>query len=161
HPVHRHLGLEGLQQVPGDGFALAVLIGGEVELVRLLQQRLELGDLLLLVGADDVERLEAVVDVDAVLGPGLALVLGRDVGGRPARSARPRRWGPGPWRSRAPTPALPGGDGRRRRRAATPRRGPGPRSSAVPLPAAGCGSRPPSRRPARTPRGAARPPGAS
>ncbi len=37
--------------------------------------------LLLLVGADDVERLEVVVDVDAEAGPRLALVAGRHVRG--------------------------------------------------------------------------------
>ena len=49
HPAHRHLGLERLDQVPGDGLALAVLIRGEVELVGVLDQRLELADLLLAV----------------------------------------------------------------------------------------------------------------
>ena len=32
--------LEHLEQVPRDGLALAILIGGEVELVGVLQQRL-------------------------------------------------------------------------------------------------------------------------
>jgi hypothetical protein len=76
-----HLGLERLEQVPGDGLALAVLIGGEEELVRALEQVLELGDLRLLVGADDVQRLEVVVDVDAEPRPRLALVLRRHVSG--------------------------------------------------------------------------------
>ena len=65
HPVDRDLGLEHLLQVPGDGLALAVLIGGEEELVGLGEQLLELPDLRLLVGVDDVERLEVVLDVDA------------------------------------------------------------------------------------------------
>ena len=51
HPLDRHLGLERLDQVPGDGLALAVLIRGEAELVDLLDQLLQLGDLLLAVGA--------------------------------------------------------------------------------------------------------------
>ncbi len=80
HPAHRHLGVQRLDQVPGDGLALAVLICREVELVGVLDQRLELVDLVLAVGADHVERLEVVVDVDAEAGPRLALVLGRDVG---------------------------------------------------------------------------------
>ena len=67
HPLDRDLGLEHLEQVPRDGLALAVLIGGEVELVGVLEQPLELGDLLLLVRVDDVVRLEAVVDVDGEL----------------------------------------------------------------------------------------------
>jgi hypothetical protein len=43
HPLDRDLGLERLEQVPGDGLALAVLIGGEEELVGVLEQVLELG----------------------------------------------------------------------------------------------------------------------
>ncbi len=81
HPAHRDLGLQGLQQVPGDGLALAVLVGGEEQLVGLLEQRLELGDLRLALRRDDVERREPVVDVDAGLRPRQPLVAGRDVGG--------------------------------------------------------------------------------
>ena len=81
HPPDRDARLEGLQQVPGDGLALAVLIRREVELAGVLQQRLELGDLRLLVRGDDVERLETVVDIDAEAGPRLALDGGRDVCG--------------------------------------------------------------------------------
>jgi hypothetical protein len=80
HPAVRHLGLELLQQVPGDGLALAVFIGGEQEFVGVLEQALELGDLLALVAVHDEQRLEVVVDVDAEPGPRLAPVLGRDLG---------------------------------------------------------------------------------
>jgi hypothetical protein len=72
--------LELLQQVPGDGLALAVFIGGEQEFVGVLEQALELGDLLPLVAVHDVQGLEVVVHVDAQAGPRLALVLGRDIG---------------------------------------------------------------------------------
>ena len=65
HPLHRHVRLEHLEQVPRDGLALAVLVGREVELARVLQRRLELGDDVLLVVGDDVDRREVVVDVDA------------------------------------------------------------------------------------------------
>lgn len=65
HPVDGNLGLQDLQEVPRDGFALAVLIGGEEELVGVLQQVLELLDLGLLVGVDHVDRLEVVFYVDA------------------------------------------------------------------------------------------------
>ena len=51
----RDLGLELLEQVPGDGLALAVLISGQQELVGVLEQALELGDLLLLVAVHDVQ----------------------------------------------------------------------------------------------------------
>ena len=81
HPVHGHAGLERVDQVPGDGLALAVLVCREVDLAGVLHQLLEPADLLLAVGADHVERLEGVVDVDAEPRPGGALVLGRDVGG--------------------------------------------------------------------------------
>ena len=81
HPADRDLRAQRLDQVPGDGLALAVLVRREVELVGVLDQRLELADLLLAVGADDVERFEVVLGVDAEPRPRLALVLGRDVGG--------------------------------------------------------------------------------
>ena len=48
HALDRHLGLQHLEQVPGDGLALAVLISCEVELVGVLERALELGDRLLL-----------------------------------------------------------------------------------------------------------------
>lgn len=65
--------------MPGDCLALAVGVSCEEELVGVLQQRLEFGDLALLFRAHDIERLEVVIDVDAETGPGLALVLGRNV----------------------------------------------------------------------------------
>ena len=80
HPADRHPWLERLAQVPGDRLALAVLVRGQVKLAGVLEQRLELADLSLLVRRDDVERLEAVVDVDAEPGPGLTLDAGRHVG---------------------------------------------------------------------------------
>ena len=80
HPAGRHLGLELLEQVPGDGLALAVLISGEQELVGVLEQALELGHLLALVAVHDEQRLEVVVHVDAEPGPRLAAVLVRDLG---------------------------------------------------------------------------------
>lgn len=65
HPVDRDLGLQDFLEVPRDGLALAVLIGGEVELVGFGQQLLELSDLGPLIGVDDVDRLEVVLDVHA------------------------------------------------------------------------------------------------
>ena len=64
HALHRHLRLEHLEQVPRDRLALAVLVGREVDLARVLQRRLELGDDVLLVVGDDVDGREVVVDVD-------------------------------------------------------------------------------------------------
>ena len=81
HAAHRDLRVEHLVQVPCDGLALAVLVRGQVELVGAGQQVLELLDLLLLRGVDDVQRLEVVVDVDTETGPRLLLEPGRDLGG--------------------------------------------------------------------------------
>jgi hypothetical protein len=81
HPVHRHLGLQHLQQVPGDRLALAVLIGGEEEFVRVLQRPFELADLFLLVGIDDVVGLETVVDVDRELAERSLLHVRRQLAG--------------------------------------------------------------------------------
>ena len=81
HPLDRDagLGLQLVEEVPGDRLALAVLIGGEVELVGVLEQALELGDVRLLVARHDVVGLEAVVDVDREPAPRLVLDLGRGV----------------------------------------------------------------------------------
>ena len=79
HPADRHLGVELVEEVPGDRLALTVLVSGEEELVGFLEQALELGHVRLLVARDDVHRLEAVVDVDAQACPGLALQLRGDV----------------------------------------------------------------------------------
>ena len=40
HPLDGHLGIEDLAQVPSNGFPLTVFVGGEVELVHLLERRL-------------------------------------------------------------------------------------------------------------------------
>ena len=82
HPLDRDLGLELLHQVPRDGLAFAVTIGGEQELVDLLELGLQVLDGGLLVGGDHVDRLEVVGDVDAGAGPLLALVLGWHLGRR-------------------------------------------------------------------------------
>ena len=80
HPADRHAGLERLQQVPGDGFTLAVTVGGQIELVDVLEEALEFADRGLLVRADDVKRLEVAIDVHPQTGPLLRLVLGGHVG---------------------------------------------------------------------------------
>jgi hypothetical protein len=83
HALGRDLRLEHLVQVPRDGLALAVLVGGEQEFVGFLEQVLELGDLLALVGVDQVERLEVAVHVHAEPAHRGALVLlGHFVGAR-------------------------------------------------------------------------------
>ena len=81
HPPHGHFGLENLEEVPGDGLALAVVICCQVELFSALEGLAELGDRLLLIGIDDVIGLEAVFDVDRELPVGALLLRGRQLGG--------------------------------------------------------------------------------
>ena len=65
HPVHGHLRLQLLEQVPGDRLALSVFVRREQQLVGILQLPLQVGDDALLVRVDDVVRLEALVDRNA------------------------------------------------------------------------------------------------
>ena len=76
HAAHRHLGLQHLDEVPGDRLAFAVLVRREKELVRAGEPLLEVGDDLLLARIDDVVRLEVLGDVDAERAEPLALSLG-------------------------------------------------------------------------------------
>ena len=76
HAADRDLGFEFLTQMPGDGLTLTVLVRGEQEFVRLRHELLELLDVSLLVGVDDIQRLEVTIDVHTEAGPGLSLVLG-------------------------------------------------------------------------------------
>ena len=76
HPLDRYTRLQGFQQMPCDGFALAVTIRGQIKLVDAFEQALQLGDGALLLGADDVERFKVGVDVDPKAGPWLRLELG-------------------------------------------------------------------------------------
>ena len=50
HPLDGNARLQRLQQVPRDGFTLAVTVGGQVELVDVLQEAFEFGDRALLSG---------------------------------------------------------------------------------------------------------------
>ena len=59
--------LEDRLQVPADGLAFAVRVGGQDDRPRLLRRLLELGDDLAALGDDDVLGLEIVLDVDAEL----------------------------------------------------------------------------------------------
>ena len=81
HAVGGHLGFEFLQQVPGDGLALAVTIGGQEEFVGDLEFLFQLPQRRLLVGGHDVEGGEVVVDVDAGARPFESLVPGGHLGG--------------------------------------------------------------------------------
>ena len=79
HPLRCPRGGEHLAQVPGDRLPLAVLVRGQVDLTGLAGQLLQLGHLGLLLGRHDVDRLEAVVDVDGQAGPRLPLEGGREL----------------------------------------------------------------------------------
>ncbi len=65
HSLDIDFGLEDLSQMPGDRFALAVLVGRQVELVGLLQGRAELLDYGLLVRRNDIRGNEPGVHVDS------------------------------------------------------------------------------------------------
>ena len=52
-------------QVRGDGFALAVRIGCEVDRIGRLRQLLQLGENFLFAGNDDVFGVEVILDIDA------------------------------------------------------------------------------------------------
>ncbi len=80
-PADRHLGLEHLDEMPGDALPLAVLISREVERLTLLQRLLEHLDVGLLVGRDHVERAEPLLHVHAEARPLVLLVRGGDLGG--------------------------------------------------------------------------------
>ena len=67
--------------MPGDGLALTVVIGGQVELVGVLEGLLELGDRLLLVRVDHVVGREVVLDVNRELPIGTLLHGGGQLGG--------------------------------------------------------------------------------
>ncbi len=60
-----HLALQRRLQVPGDGLALAVGVGGQVHLRRAFGLGLQLFDHILLFGGDHVARLKIMFDVHA------------------------------------------------------------------------------------------------
>ena len=81
HALDWDLGVEHLLEVPRDGLALAVFVGGEVELVDFFEGRLQFRDNLLAVVRHDVDRFEVVVDVDTQSRPLLSLDRGGGVRG--------------------------------------------------------------------------------
>src|SRR5688500_7841977 len=66
--------------MPCDGLTLAILIGGDVDLGSRLDKLLQLLDLVLLPGRDDVQGFEVVVYVDPKPSPCERLVGSRDLG---------------------------------------------------------------------------------
>ena len=65
HAANGHLRLQDLEEVPRDGFTLAVLIGCEEEFVGLLQELPQFGDLFLLVRVHHVIGFKAIIHVDS------------------------------------------------------------------------------------------------
>src|SRR4029079_14498275 len=59
--------IHSLEEVPGDGLALAVGVSGEVDELGTLRRLLELLDDVLLVLGHDIARSEVVIDIDAEL----------------------------------------------------------------------------------------------
>ncbi len=81
HPPHGHLGLENLDEMPGDALSFAVFVSGEHQGIRVLELRFELANDLGLALGQDVEGRKVVLDVDAEAGPVLLLQILRHVGG--------------------------------------------------------------------------------
>ena len=79
HSAHRNLGTQYFNQVPGDCFTFAVLIGCQNEFVGILHKGFEFVDLGALVRIDDVERLETFFNIDAFFGPGDLLIFLGDI----------------------------------------------------------------------------------
>ncbi|CAB4624492.1 unannotated protein [freshwater metagenome] len=67
--------------MPSNSFTLAVLISSQEKFVCFFEQRLKLGDLLLLIRIHDINRREIVIDVHPEASPRLFLVLLWDVSG--------------------------------------------------------------------------------
>jgi len=73
---------EDLRQMPADGLALAIGVGGQQDLRRFLERRLQMRDLFLLAAGNDVVRLELLVDIYTKATPVLVLDLLGNLRGR-------------------------------------------------------------------------------
>lgn len=82
HAPDGHLRMQHLHEVPPDRLTLAVLVRRDVQLVDLLERRLELLDHLPLTRRDDVDGFEPVRHVHAELGPRLVFDTRWNLGGR-------------------------------------------------------------------------------
>ena len=78
HALYRHTRVEDLEEVPRDRLSFAVLVCRQVQLARILQERLQLGDPVLLTRDYHIQRLETVVDVNPQPCPGFPLERCRD-----------------------------------------------------------------------------------
>ena len=65
--------------MPGDCFALAVLVCCQNEFVGIFHQRFEIADLRFFIWVDDIKGLEIFFDIDALFSPGDFLIFLRDI----------------------------------------------------------------------------------
>ena len=79
HSLDWHLRIQYLDEVPGDRFALTILIRCEIDLVGIFHQALQELDVIFLVPVLDIEGFEVVVDIDPRASPLLALIGSRHV----------------------------------------------------------------------------------
>ena len=84
-PPYGHPRFEHLHQVPADRFALAVLIGREEDLVRALEQPVQLAHISAALLGDDVDGSEPIRRVHGQPAPGLVPHGGRDLAGGPGQ----------------------------------------------------------------------------
>ena len=81
HPSHRNLGLEYLEQMPRDGFPLAVLISGEQDFRRVFGRTFEFSHGFLPAISRHIEGFKVVVDINTEFARGTLLHLGRQISG--------------------------------------------------------------------------------
>ena len=81
HALDGDLGLEDLEEVPGNGLSLTVIVGGQVELVGTLEGLAQGGDGLALVGVDHVVGGEPVLHVHGEPAVGTLLHVRGQLGG--------------------------------------------------------------------------------
>ncbi len=82
HSLHRHFWLQNLIEVPRDGFAFAVLISCQVQLIGFLECAAQFRNPLLLVRVDLVIGFETVFHIHGKPGVWAVLHVLRQLGGR-------------------------------------------------------------------------------
>ena len=83
--LHRNARLQDLDQVPADGLALAVFIGGQDEFVRLPGLPAKSGDVFLRFPGDHIDGLKVSFGIDAQTSPRLRAQGRRDFARRPGQ----------------------------------------------------------------------------
>ena len=82
HALGRVALLKGLEHVPRDGFAFAVGVGGEVEVLRAARRARDGAEVLVGLGVDLVRHREVVVGTHRALHAGADRARGRSSAGR-------------------------------------------------------------------------------